>query len=310
MKTAARRHWYLTNLGIDEYISRDAVAASLVVAPAEVSDGISDSANHLSSGSSFDSSVSSSHSSSFSSSDNSFNHGDATSTATAATSAMLLDSLRDLSDSSQARVGKEGAEVAGTASKAPVNDGATGSAQSEQVGDSTLESSSQQVAFRLACWQPNDAVLVFSHVPVGGEPTADEMRLLANILGAVGCKMDSPLGVPRFVDWPLPAIKPGQSPANGSLQEARAMLDGFLNARVTKTGVLWVLCFGHDAARWLIPDFTDTAQGQTLHSLAGGVRCLVTPSLQRMIDDAALKPLAWQQLQQLTLPDSITGTVC
>jgi hypothetical protein len=150
--------------------------------------------------------------------------------------------------------------------------------------------------FRLVCWQPCDDMLVFNQLKPGAQPDSDQSQLLGNVFRAIG-RLPHGLPSPEIIDWPM-----GRSGDGGdeSTVGARAMLSVFLDARIKKYGVLWVLLMGEQAAELLSP--TDNSYSNLLgksQEIAGGAKIVVIPSLQEMLQNSGAKLEAWQAIQCL-----------
>lgn len=153
----------------------------------------------------------------------------------------------------------------------------------------------QLAPFRLACWQPCDDLLVLNAFAPNSAPSTDESALLVNLLRAIGrCGEDSPF--PEFIDWPL---------SHGELSDlaaAKTQLSVFVDVRIRKRGVLWVLLMGELPAALLLPSqrLYPEAIG-IVEELAGGGRAIVVPSLQEMLKVHSSKRDTWLAIQHLGL---------
>jgi hypothetical protein len=150
-------------------------------------------------------------------------------------------------------------------------------------------------SFRLACWQPSDDLLVINGLAPGSVPLQEESGLLANILRAVG-RLGDGFSPPQLIDWPpLAADQTGK-------QGAEAMLSVFVEARVKKQGVLWVLLMGELPAALLLPSRPayPSSVGR-IEELPGGARAIVTPRLQEMLAAPELKGETWRTIRVMTL---------
>lgn len=161
----------------------------------------------------------------------------------------------------------------------------------------TLASINPAVSFRLACWHPCDDLLVFNQLEPGGEPDSAQCQLLGNILRAVG-RLQKSLPSPELIDWPMgrgsrEGIDEGES-------GARAMLSVFLDARIKKHGVLWVLLMGEQASELLSPVNKSYAEllGET-NEVPGGAKVITIRSLQEMLQDSGAKRQSWLAIKGL-----------
>jgi len=155
--------------------------------------------------------------------------------------------------------------------------------QEEQIG-----------SFRLACWQPSDDLLVINGLAPGSVPLQEESGLLANIIRAIG-RLGDVLSSPQLIDWPPLAVDQTGKPG------AEAMLSVFVEARVKKQGVLWVLLMGELPAALLLPSRSayPSSVGH-MEELPGGARAIVTPSLQEMLAAPELKGETWRAIRVMT----------
>ena len=156
--------------------------------------------------------------------------------------------------------------------------------------------------FRLACWHPSDDLLVFNELPVGVNPDVEQNQLLGNILKAIG-RLSGSLPSPELIDWPMGnhlGNVPGDI-SNSDESSAREMLSVFLDARIKKHGVLWVLLMGELPTKFLSPqDVSYDDQLGAVAEIAGGARIMVIRSLQEMLQESAHKASTWQTIQCLT----------
>lgn len=147
--------------------------------------------------------------------------------------------------------------------------------------------------FRLACWQPCDDLLLLNPLQPGMMPSSDEKALLDNLLRAVGRLSDGNVST-DYIDWPLSPID------TDGLSGARSMLSVFLDVRIRKRGVLWVLVMGELPSTLLLPSQRpyEDVLGDS-EELAGGAKAIVVPSLQEMLQSPERKRDTWRALQHL-----------
>ncbi len=155
--------------------------------------------------------------------------------------------------------------------------------QEEQIG-----------SFRLACWQPSDDLLVINGLAPGSVPLQEESGLLANIIRAIG-RLGDVLTSPQLIDWPPSTAD--QTDRSG----AEEMLSVFVEARVKKQGVLWVLLMGELPSALLLPSRSvcSLSVGQ-MEELPGGARAIVTPSLQELLNTPELKSETWRAIRVMS----------
>lgn len=163
--------------------------------------------------------------------------------------------------------------------------------------DSTPTSVSPVASFRLACWHPCDDLLVFNQLDPDREPDSAQCQLLVNILRAIG-RLPKGLPSPELIDWPM-----GKSSREGmdeSESGARTMLSVFLDARIKKHGVLWVLLMGEQASELLSPVNKPYAELlEDTDEIAGGAKAVTISSLQEMLQDSGAKRQSWLAIQGL-----------
>ncbi len=79
------------------------------------------------------------------------------------------------------------------------------------------------------------------------------------------------------------------------------MLSVFVEARVKKQGVLWVLLMGELPSALLLPSRSvcSLSVGQ-MEELPGGARAIVTPSLQELLNTPELKSETWRAIRVMS----------
>lgn len=164
--------------------------------------------------------------------------------------------------------------------------------------ESTSATISPALNFRLACWHPCDDILVFNQLETGVQPDSDQCQLLSNILRAIG-RLPKGLPPPELIDWPMG--RGGGEGIDESESGAQTMLSVFLDARIKKQGVLWVLLMGERASELLSPvdkPYVDLLG--SIEEISGGAKTVVIRSLQEMLQDSSTKLETWQAIQCLT----------
>ncbi|MGV6807447.1 MAG: hypothetical protein ACWA5K_06055, partial [bacterium] len=170
-----------------------------------------------------------------------------------------------------------------------------GAAVSEDSADAKSEPT---VAFNLVAWHPVDDILVINDLGTGGQSGPAHSRLLSNILRAIRVELQGgvlPASIP--LSWP---DKSGDASATG----ARIMLSTFLQARIEKRGVCWVIMMGENT-----PDFFSSADSGSVLAmekdksariqLPGGATGILTPSLDDMLVDPNAKRRTWAAIKGL-----------
>lgn len=251
--TPELRNWYLSNLGIVQYIPKDeeSVALPFHSAVAEASEGIAGEGEGV------------------------------VSQTTAKQTKSLAASVLEL-------VGEK-ADV----QSAPEQQNSV----IKQAGEVSEDAQAPALNFRLACWHPCDDLLVFNQLEPDGQPDRDQSQLLSNILKAIG-RLPNHLPVPELLDWPIDNTV-GEG-VDHSESGAKAMLSVFLDARIKKHGVLWVLLMGELSSELLSP--RDEPYADLLsktEEISGGAQIIVIRSLQEMLVDPDTKAETWQAIRCL-----------
>lgn len=157
--------------------------------------------------------------------------------------------------------------------------------------------SSPALNVRLACWHPCEDMLVINQLEPNGQPDQDQSQLLRNILKAIG-RLPDGLSTPELLDWPMDnSVGEG---ADHSESGAKAMLSVFLDARIRKHGVLWVLLMGELSSELLSPgdkSYVDLL-GKTVE-ISGGAQIIVVRSLQEMLEEPQTKAETWKTIRCL-----------
>jgi hypothetical protein len=171
----------------------------------------------------------------------------------------------------------------------------------QATGEGSANPVASSLNFRLACWHPCDDILVFNQLEPGESPDVEQNQLLSNILRAIG-RLPEGLPVPECIDWPMANSANAHHSRIGvpGKSDAQAMLSVFLDARIRKHGVLWVLLMGELATELLCPrdiPYTDLLGSE--EEIAGGAKILVTRSLQEMLMQPELKSETWRTLRCL-----------
>lgn len=154
-----------------------------------------------------------------------------------------------------------------------------------------------KLKFRLACWHPCDDMLVFNQLIPGESPNEEQNVLLSNILKAIG-RLSNDLPTPELLDWPLDHTvgERGDQSESG----AKDMLSVFLDTRIRKYGVLWVLLMGEQPSELFTAENKPYADllGH-IEEIAGGAQIIMVRSLQEMIEEPDLKAETWQTIRHL-----------
>jgi len=154
-----------------------------------------------------------------------------------------------------------------------------------------------ELKFRLACWHPCDDMLVFNQLVPGEQPNQEQNVLLSNILKAIE-RLPNDLPAPELLDWPLEHTV-GEG-GDHSESGAKDMLSVFLDTRIRKYGVLWVLLMGEQPSELFSAENKPYA-GLLGHieEIAGGAQIIMVRGLQEMIEEPDLKAETWQTIRHL-----------
>lgn len=256
--TTELRNWYLSNLGIVQYLPKDeeSVALPFHSPVAEVSDGITDEGAEA---------------------------------ANVSRTKIKIGHAKSRAASVLELVGEKTDVSSGPEQQPPVID---------HTGVASAETNAlPAVSFRLACWHPCDDILVFNQLEPNGQPDQDQYQLLSNILKAVG-RAPNGLPVPELLDWPIDNTV-GEG-VDHSESGAKAMLSVFLDARIRKHGVLWVLLMGELSSKLLSPGegaYIDLLS--KTEEISGGAQVIVVRSLQEMLAEPETKAETWQAIRRL-----------
>lgn len=154
-----------------------------------------------------------------------------------------------------------------------------------------------ELKFRLACWHPCDDMLVFNQLIPDESPNEEQNVLLSNILKAIG-RLSNDLPAPELLDWPLDHAvgERGDQSESG----AKDMLSVFLDTRIRKYGVLWVLLMGEQPSELFTAENKPYADllGH-IEEIAGGAQIIMVRGLQEMIEEPSLKAETWQTIRHL-----------
>jgi len=206
------RNWYLSTMGITQYIPKDSMPVAQSVSPA----------NALVEGAVAESTV-----------------VESIEAKSAVSPSIEIADLESHSSSTEASVnslpsrqrpkvmidlGEDDRSQTSPAQEAPQTATELASADDEQ------QEQGMAVQFRLACWQPTDDLLVIEGLEPGFQPGAERVHLLSNILRAIKRLPDSGLEQAELIDWPLAQGGPSDE------QGARTLLSVFLDARIITDG--------------------------------------------------------------------------
>ena len=148
------------------------------------------------------------------------------------------------------------------------------------------------VSFCLNCWRINDKLLVLdTHEPGAALPTD---TLLLNIVRSIGYAMTR-LPPIESLRWPL--FNDDRSADNA--EQARAMVQAYVQAQVSKTPAQQLLLMGRDAARFTLDQYDNWASAQGNAFQQWQMTLIVIPSLACMLREPSLKPITWQALRPL-----------
>lgn len=148
----------------------------------------------------------------------------------------------------------------------------------------------EDLELRIAVWQPTPDLLFFDSLTPGEQPSAAMARLVANMAAALG-RVTEAIEPPQLIDWPS-----NRGRAGGGLEDARAMVSAFCDARLDASAVQLMLIMGRDAARLLLPEEPDFAAALAQPRSWRDRDTVVTESLAELLGDNAAKRRVWQAL--------------
>lgn len=148
----------------------------------------------------------------------------------------------------------------------------------------------EDLELRIAVWQPTPDLLFFDSLTPGEQPSAAMARLVANMAAALG-RVTEAIEPPQLIDWPS-----NRGRAGGGLEDARAMVSAFCDARLDASAVQLMLIMGQDAARLLLPEEPDFAATLAQPRSWRDRDTVVTESLAELLGDSAAKRRVWQAL--------------
>ena len=131
-------------------------------------------------------------------------------------------------------------------------------------------------------------ILVVDELPAQQKTHTDTLRLLNNLLFAVGCR-EAALQSEPF-EWPLPNLRNRQ--IDRDEKAGRETLTGFLNKKIHDAAIHTVFLLGDAAQFWVSQPQRDSLQGNQLLSWKSSV------SAQAVLRDASLKRQWWQDLRR------------
>ena len=146
------------------------------------------------------------------------------------------------------------------------------------------------LSFRLACWQPCDELLVFNELDADGKLNDDQCQLLANILRSMGFLAGS---LPRaeLIDWPV------ESDDLQDKSDARKMMSDFVDARISKTNVLFMGKIAFELFSSTEEPYADIVD-KTI-KIKDVVDTFVVKSLQEILKDPSSKLEVWETIRSL-----------
>lgn len=165
-------------------------------------------------------------------------------------------------------------------------------------GKPVPEQSADEIAVRLAVWQPTSDLLFFDSMQPGEQPSIQMARLVTNIVAALGRRADS-APMPQLIDWP-----PARSRVVGDLAAARTMVAAFCDARLSAGAVQLVVMLGSDAVRLLQPDEDPGEEVAIRATRWRDLDTVIVPPLSSLLGDPSAKRRVWQALAPFVRPDA------
>jgi len=177
---------------------------------------------------------------------------------------------------------------------APVKDNIEESKETTIVVQAGTE---KELNFIFSVWRIRDQLLVIDTRQPGAAYPTD--RLLQNLLRAMGYPL-AQLPVSETIRWPLfinkkfvkKNIHSSAEQKNQDTEQARAMVQAYITAQMTKLPFKALLCMGEEAARFSLNEAAEKEN-------QWNIPAVITPSLFSMLQDPLLKAKAWSALQKI-----------
>ena len=163
------------------------------------------------------------------------------------------------------------------------------------TSSSLTKHQTKTVHFSLHCWRIHDDLLVLdTHEPGAALPTD---TLLLNIVRSLGYPLEQ-LPQSEPLRWPL--FESDQQ-ANDENQ-ARAMVQAYIQAQLSKQPANHLLLMGTDAARFTLDTFDDWQSVEGKRFQQWQMTLIAIPSLADMLREPLLKRVVWETVKALICP--------
>ena len=157
-----------------------------------------------------------------------------------------------------------------------------------------IKPQTETIRFSLHCWRIGDDLLVLdTHEPGAALPTD---TLLLNIVRSIGYPLQQ-LPQSEPLRWPL---FENDQQANDENQ-ARAMVQAYIQAQLSKQPANHLLLMGADAAKFTLDTFDGWQSVRGKHFQQWQSTLIVIPSLAEMLREPLLKRLAWEAIGSVSI---------
>jgi len=158
--------------------------------------------------------------------------------------------------------------------------------------DPPVTPKAESIRFALNCWRINDDLLVLDTHEFGAALPTD--MLLLNIMRSIGYPL-AQLPHSELLRWPL--FSDDRS-ANDEGQ-ARAMVQAYIQAQVSKKPAKHVLLMGSAATKFTLDEYNHwhLVEGKTFQQWQ--MILVIIPSLASMLREPSLKRITWQVIKSL-----------
>ena len=163
-----------------------------------------------------------------------------------------------------------------------------------KTADVAIQSPSAEIRFSLHCWRINDDLLVLdSHEPGSALPTD---TLLLNIIRSIGHPLIQ-LPHSELLRWPMFS----DDQHADDKDQARAMVQAYVQAQVSTKPAKHLLLMGADAAQFTLNRFDDwqSVEGKTIQQWE--MTLISVPSLANMLREPLLKRITWRVIKSLRI---------
>ncbi|MGH1441440.1 MAG: hypothetical protein ACRBBR_15095 [Cellvibrionaceae bacterium] len=181
----------------------------------------------------------------------------------------------------------------------------------DKISSANQASTAEELNFVLSVWRIRDQLLVIDTRQPGAAYPTD--RLLQNMLRAIGHPL-AQLPASETIRWPLfinkkfinkpyvsKASKTNANQHQQDVEQARAMVQAYITAQISKMPFKALLCMGDEAARFSLDSDDISTTGENTNQW--NIPIIKTPSLFAMLQEPLLKASAWKALQVIIKKD-------